>query len=179
MPNTTSFATAFGPMALVWRPEREGTRIEQLLLPRPDGGAASLPSAAPRSCPAIDDLIALLLRYLAGEPITLPLELAALESCSPFQQRVLRADHAIPRGMVSSYGLIAAHLGIPGAARAVGRALATNPFPILIPCHRAVRSDGTLGGYQGGLPMKRALLEMEGVAINPAGRVSAVMCYAR
>jgi methylated-DNA-[protein]-cysteine S-methyltransferase len=63
-------------------------------------------------------------------------------------------------------------LGKPSAARAVGRALATNPFPIIIPCHRAVRSDGSLGGYQGGLAMKRALLEMEGVEFDARGRVA-------
>jgi len=54
---------------------------------------------------------------------------------------------------------------------AVGTALAKNPFPIVIPCHRAVRSDGTLGGYQGGLEMKRALLEMEGVYFDTFDRV--------
>ncbi|MBC7317034.1 MAG: MGMT family protein, partial [Chloroflexi bacterium] len=95
--------------------------------------------------------------------VAFPLDLVAWEGCSPFQKRVLLADYAIPRGQVSTYGLIAAHLGMPNAARAVGRALATNPFPILIPCHRAIRSDRTLGGYQAGLAMKRALLEMEGV----------------
>jgi methylated-DNA-[protein]-cysteine S-methyltransferase len=53
----------------------------------------------------------------------------------------------------------------------VGNALATNPFPIVIPCHRAIRSDGTLGGYQGGLAMKRALLEQEGVDLDERGKV--------
>ena len=78
---------------------------------------------------------------------------------------------AIPRGRVTTYQLLAKHLGSPRAARAVGTALATNPFPIVIPCHRAIRSDGTLGGYQGGLKMKRSLLEMEGVRFCDAGRV--------
>jgi methylated-DNA-[protein]-cysteine S-methyltransferase len=79
---------------------------------------------------------------------------------------------------VSTYGRIAAHLGIPGGARAVGNALATNPFPIVIPCHRAIRSDGTLGGYQGGLAMKRALLEQEGVTIDERDKVvSPRLCY--
>ncbi|HQO79253.1 MAG TPA: MGMT family protein, partial [Thermodesulfobacteriota bacterium] len=55
------------------------------------------------------------------------------------------------------------HIGIAGSSRAVGTALAKNPFPIIIPCHRAVRANGALGGYQGGIGMKRALLEMEGV----------------
>jgi len=57
------------------------------------------------------------------------------------------------------------------AAWAVGTALATNPFPIIIPCHHAIRSDGTLGGYQGGLAMKRALLEMEGILFDSSSHV--------
>ena len=97
--------------------------------------------------------------------------MADLASCPPFQQAVLRAEHAIPRGKVSAYGLLAARLGRPGAARAVGNALATNPFPIVVPCHRALRGDGSIGGYQGGPAMKRALLAMEGVRFDAAGRV--------
>jgi methylated-DNA-[protein]-cysteine S-methyltransferase len=72
---------------------------------------------------------------------------------------------------VSTYGRIAKYLGAPRAARAVGNALAGNPFPILIPCHRAIRGNGELGGYQGGTQMKRALLEMEGIHVSPGGRV--------
>ncbi len=87
------------------------------------------------------------------------------------------AEYGIPRGSVSTYGRMAAHLGIPGGARAVGNALATNPFPIVIPCHRAIRSDGTLGGYQGGLAMKRILLEQEGVVIDDRGRVRSTKLY--
>jgi O-6-methylguanine DNA methyltransferase len=62
-------------------------------------------------------------------------------------------------------------LSAPRAARAVGTALARNPFPLIIPCHRVVRSDGMLGGFGGGLKMKKALLEMEGVAFDRSGRV--------
>ena len=85
-----------------------------------------------------------------------------LEHCSKFQQKVLRAVSAIPRGKVSTYQRIAKQIGQPKAARAVARALANNPFPLIIPCHRVICSDGALGGYQGGLKMKRALLEKEG-----------------
>jgi methylated-DNA-[protein]-cysteine S-methyltransferase len=106
-----------------------------------------------------------------GQPVRFSLDRVAMETCGAFQQKVLRAEHAIPRGRVSTYGAIAAHIGHPGAARAVGRALATNPFPVVVPCHRAIRADGGLGGYQGGIAMKRALLEMEGVKISAKGRV--------
>ncbi|HUT21711.1 MAG TPA: MGMT family protein, partial [Anaerolineae bacterium] len=63
------------------------------------------------------------------------------------------------------------------AARAVGNALARNPFPLVIPCHRAIRAGGTLGGYQGGSGMKRALLEIEGVQFSGEGRVVAPRTY--
>lgn len=100
-----------------------------------------------------------------------------MDLCPDFQRRVLLAEHAIPRGRVSTYARIAAHLGVERGARAVGSALAANPFPILIPCHRAIRSDRTLGGYQGGLEMKRTLLEMEGLSFESSGRVSVQRFY--
>jgi O-6-methylguanine DNA methyltransferase len=92
--------------------------------------------------------------------------------CGAFQRKVLLAEYRIPRGWVSTYGKIAKHVGVAGGSRAVGRALAENPFPIIVPCHRAVRVNGEIGGYQGGSDMKRALLEMEGVEFTEKGRVS-------
>ncbi len=82
---------------------------------------------------------------------------------SPFQLKVLRAISAIPYGERCSYSQIAAQLGMPGAARAVGRANATNPLPLLIPCHRLVGADGSLRGYGGGegLKTKAWLLALE------------------
>ena len=109
--------------------------------------------------------------FLEGVSVRFSLDMVRLDLCTEFQQAVLRAEYGIPRGQVSTYQLIGRFLGKPSAARAVGTALANNPFPIIIPCHRAIRSDGTLGGYQGGLSMKRALLEMEGVSFDGAGRV--------
>ena len=80
-------------------------------------------------------------------------------------------------GSLSTYGRIARELGVVGGGRAVGNALAANPFPLLIPCHRAVRSTGALGGYQGGLEMKKALLEMEGVVFSSPIKVSLNKVY--
>lgn len=94
-----------------------------------------------------------------------------LGMCGEFQQRVLHAEHAIPMGRVSTYKLVAAYLGVRAAARAVGNASANNPFPLIVPCHRAIRSDHRLGGYQGGLEMKRPLLCKERVAFDDSGRV--------
>ena len=84
-----------------------------------------------------------------------------LQGLTPFTSTVLRTTCQIPYGEVRSYRWVAQRVGRPRATRAVGNALARNPVPILIPCHRVVRSDGSLGGYTLGLQMKRTLLEME------------------
>jgi len=87
-----------------------------------------------------------------------------LERAGPFEKEVLAALRRIPAGEVRTYGEIARAVGQPGAARAVGAACARNPVPLLIPCHRVVRSDGGLGGYSltGGVGLKRRLLDAEG-----------------
>lgn len=79
-----------------------------------------------------------------------------------FQYDVLQLTASIPLGEVSTYGEIAAQLGRPGAARAVGQALHNNPMPILIPCHRVIATNGELRGYAGGVEGKSFLLELEG-----------------
>jgi len=170
-------STPFGPVALVWEQPRDAPRLVRVLLSRPGRSAEALvrvryPNTKQRCCSGIERLAEQIARLLNGAPLAFPLSWVALDACSTFQQQVLRAEHRIPRGHVSSYGRIAAELSRPGAARAVGRALASNPFPLIVPCHRAVRSDGRLGGFQGGTEMKRALLEAEGVRIDAAGRVA-------
>ncbi|MGH2906386.1 MAG: methylated-DNA--[protein]-cysteine S-methyltransferase [Solirubrobacterales bacterium] len=90
------------------------------------------------------------------------IEMCDLESVSPFTRRVLEATAQIERGQTRSYQWLARHIGMPQAARAVGNALGANPVPVVIPCHRIVRGDGTLGGYAFGAPMKRMLLAAEG-----------------
>jgi methylated-DNA-[protein]-cysteine S-methyltransferase len=80
---------------------------------------------------------------------------------SVFGRRVLAATAAIPYGSVSTYGRVAADAGSPRGARAAGNALGRNPLPIVLPCHRVVRSGGHLGGYTGGLDRKRTLLAIE------------------
>lgn len=99
------------------------------------------------------------------------LQMLDLDRLQPFQKSILLQEAKIPTGKVLSYSQLAAKAGFPGAARAAGSALANNPFPLAIPCHRTVRSDGSLGGFGGGLEMKRALLEMEGVGFDKNGKV--------
>ncbi|HVG18773.1 MAG TPA: methylated-DNA--[protein]-cysteine S-methyltransferase [Blastocatellia bacterium] len=101
-----------------------------------------------------------LLSYLGGRSsdLDIPLDVPATE----FQQRVWGALRDIPYGSTRTYGELAGALGYPKtAARAVGHACATNPVSLVIPCHRAVRNDGGLGGYRWGLDRKRALLAQE------------------
>ncbi len=97
--------------------------------------------------------------YFAGERREFELELAP--SGSPFQLEVWRALRAIPYGETASYGEIAAEVGQPGAARAVGGANNRNPIAIVIPCHRVIGASGSLTGYGGGLPRKQQLLALE------------------
>ena len=80
---------------------------------------------------------------------------------TPFARRVLRAAVAVPYGRVATYAQVAAEAGSPGGSRAAGNALGSNPFPIVVPCHRVVRSGGGLGGYTGGLHRKELLLALE------------------
>jgi methylated-DNA-[protein]-cysteine S-methyltransferase len=168
--------TPFGPVVIIWTPLEDGPRIVRVLLSTPrlgadDQAAMYYPAARVASCAEVDEVAEGMRGFLEGGDVEFSLDVASLDSCSPFQQSVLRAEHAIPRGSVSTYQLIAAHLGSANGARAVGNALAKNPFPLIVPCHRAVRSTGHLGGFQGGLEMKRALLEMEGVGLDDVERV--------
>jgi len=89
-----------------------------------------------------------------------------LRGLTPFEQAVLRKTREIPRGEARPYGWVAREIGHPAAVRAVGTALANNPIPYFIPCHRVVRTDGQIGNYGGGGPeAKRAILSMEGVRV--------------
>ena len=98
--------------------------------------------------------------YLAGKRtfFTVPVDLSQVP---PFERSALEMAAQIPYGEVRSYKWIAERLGKPDAARAVGNAMARNPVPIIVPCHRVVRTDGNLGGYSFGLIRKENLLELE------------------
>jgi len=174
-PRYLTIPSSYGTLALVWDPR---PRVLSVLLPGAKQGplerlASAFPDATAGTHPAMDTLAASLQRFLEGVDVSFDLGLLAWDRCSGFQRAVLRAEAGIPRGRVSSYGRIARHLGPSHCARAVGQALARNPFPLIIPCHRAIRADGALGGYQGGLAMKRALLAMEGVSVPESGQVVA------
>ena len=108
----------------------------------------------------LTDLTDRLRRYLNGETEDFPLKLD-LAGTTRFQQSVWQVVRKIPRGETRNYGWVAQQVGSPRAARAVGQALARNPVPIVIPCHRVISGDGKLGGFGGGLGVKKFLLDLE------------------
>jgi methylated-DNA-[protein]-cysteine S-methyltransferase len=158
--------TPFGPMPIavdadgvvieVWLPKhrREPLRSE------------SFPRAAVEGT---RDVHAQLEEYFRGKRREFDLRLDPRGTA--FERRVWERLCAIPYGATTSYGAIATELGLTNGARAVGRANGSNPIPIIIPCHRVIGTDGTLTGYGGGLPLKQALLELEGAIPPPAPRL--------
>ena len=159
--------TAFGWVGIAWsdqglyaitlpEPSEAGALSR---LPQPSGSEPELPQGL--DLPA---LLAKLRRYFEGEPVTFD------ETLDPtigteFQRRVWDLTRGIPRGQTRTYGELARMAGSPGAARAVGQAMARNPWPIIVPCHRVLGSDGGLTGFGGGVDMKRRMLQMEGAPI--------------
>jgi len=146
------FGTAAGLLAIALPEETRNTAIATLTHRL---GALDLVAGEEALAPALAQLVA----YFAGErrDFDLPLDLRG----TPFQRAVWRASCIIPYGETRHYWEIAASLGNPAAARAVGAANAANPLPPLIPCHRLIGADGALRGHRSGLATKRWLLEHE------------------
>jgi O-6-methylguanine DNA methyltransferase len=157
------FETVLGRVYVAWNrtgvsaAARMGSAAEFEVWFRQDVGRPLRPSPAPK------DLATKIKAELRGDR-RLRFDLRGL---TPFEQAVLRKTREIPRGEVRPYGWVAREIGHPAAVRAVGTALANNPIPYFIPCHRVVRTDGKIGNYGGGGPeAKRAILTLEGVRLN-------------
>jgi methylated-DNA-[protein]-cysteine S-methyltransferase len=150
------FATAIGTCGVQWS-EAGITRVH---LPgadrRPPGGDAGAPEAVRAAIAGIGAL-------LAGERHELTDVVLDERGVDPFRRAVFAATRAIGPGATASYGEIARAIGAAGAARAVGAALGSNPFPIVVPCHRVLAADGALTGFSapGGITTKRRMLEIE------------------
>ena len=142
-----------------------GAGLTGLYLPGQRTAPATPPGTRdPRPFAAVREQLS---AYFAGELRTFDLPLAPVGTA--FQLRVWAALRAIPYATTASYGALAATIGAPGAARAVGLANGRNPISIVVPCHRVVGSGGALTGYAGGLAAKRHLLDLEaGVRALPA-----------
>ena len=124
------------------------------------------PKIKKKSSPEIDKVVDFIKDFLKGEIKKIDIGILYLEKLSLFQKRVLLKVYEIPIGYVTTYKIIARSIKKPRSYRMVGRALATNPFPLIIPCHRVIKSDFTIGGYEGGIEMKKKLLLNEGIKIK-------------
>jgi methylated-DNA-[protein]-cysteine S-methyltransferase len=120
--------------------------------------------------------VARMQRYAAGQSVTFGQVHLGLDHLTEFQRRIIAECRAIRYGQTRSYGELAQLAGFPRAARAVGSTMAGNRFPILVPCHRVINGDGSLGQYgsAGGVRTKRRMLALEGVHPKAAGRASGV-----
>lgn len=157
------FDTVLGPVYVAWNPRgvsaaaRMASAAEFEEWFRKDVGRQLVPAGPPA------DLASKIERQLRGER-RMRFDLRGL---TVFEQAVLRKAMDIPHGEVRPYGWIAREIGHPAAVRAVGTALANNPIPYFIPCHRVIRSDGVIGNYGGGGPeAKKAILKLEGVRLT-------------
>lgn len=171
----TLFDTPLGRCGLLWSPR--GVRCLHLPAAEPEIVAelrACCPGAATAAPPpAMAALLVAVRRLLAGEPAVLD---GVLDDgdLPAFRRRVYAEVRRIPAGCTATYGEVAAALGAPGAARAVGQALGRNPFALIVPCHRVVGAAG-LGGFTaaGGVDLKLRLLEIEGALRSAGGRALA------
>jgi len=169
-------STAFGDAGVVWMQKDGSSTVMKICFPVEGECTDNLvqryfPGAEIRSHTNVEKVCAHLREYPAGDPPAFSLNMLDMSACSQFQRNVLTLVWSIPRGMAGTYKGVAERIRVRGGARAVGMALASNPFPLVIPCHRVIRTDGSLGGYGGGLEMKKTLLEIEGVLVNEKGKV--------
>lgn len=172
----TSASTRLGNVGIAWRPKGNGAIILRIFLPREDERMDVLirrffPSVVRRSHRMITQVCRSIRALAAGRDATVSGKILHMKACGEFQRRILSQVMRIPRGKVSTYGRLAERSRASRGARAVGNALATNPYPLIIPCHRVIRSDGSLGGFGGGLKMKEGLLIMEGIAFDSKAKV--------
>ena len=154
------FSTQWGWVGVV----SSSAGLYRIILPAPDEGSVidAIAWGVPkkREENSFTEVRHALINYFKGERVefSLPLD---LKGCTDFQRDVWEATSRIPYGQLRSYGWIAAEIGRPRAARAVGLALGVNQLPIIIPCHRVIRSDGSLGGFSAGLHWKERLIKLE------------------
>lgn len=167
------FETPVGQTGIVWSSAAK-PKILRIYLPEKGllkSIRSEFPDAVAEGSRTAAEIRSLIMKWFEGTDWKFGSDRLTQGCCYEFQKKVLTGTAAVRRGKVTTYGRLAEKIGDRGAARAVGTALGRNPFPLVIPCHRVVRADGSLGGFGGGLPMKRKLLEMEGVQFDRCGRV--------
>jgi methylated-DNA-[protein]-cysteine S-methyltransferase len=169
------FETAIGACAIAWHADarEDGTQTPVVLVQLPEATrdatrarvSRRLPDAVDGEPPAaIKDAMTRIANVMNGakdDLSSIPLDLSGVP---PFHRKVFEATRAIPPGQTLTYGDIAARIGEPGAAQAVGQALGANPFAPVVPCHRVLAAGGRMNGFSahGGIATKRKMLEIEG-----------------
>jgi methylated-DNA-[protein]-cysteine S-methyltransferase len=166
----TLFDTAIGRCGVAWGargivgvqlPEPAGAERARLLRRFPD--AVEVPPP-----PVVQQAVERIAALLGGESPDLDSITLDMSTVAEFDRFVYEATRRIPRGTTRTYGEIAAEIGDPGAARAVGQALGRNPFPVIVPCHRVLAAEGRPGGFSahGGVATKLRMLAIEGAPGN-------------
>ncbi|MFX1391243.1 MAG: methylated-DNA--[protein]-cysteine S-methyltransferase [Promethearchaeota archaeon] len=171
-----TFSSPFDTFTIIWKGTDTNLLIQRIFLSDPEHTSEektlmSFKHIKLGSSSSIKALGEKITQFLKGDDVHFDLNILDFSLCTETQEKVLQAEYKIPRGWVSTYKRIANHIGILNGARVVGNSLARNPFPIVIPCHRAIKTNGDLGGYQGGIKMKHILLAMEGLEISDEGKV--------
>ncbi len=158
------FPTAFGYAAILFK--QQSSPVKRIFLPRTSKSV--LKGRIQNTGPAVAAVIGEVLNlcrdiqvYFEGGSIASPWKLLDLGGLTPLQRLVLEAVATIPCGATRTYGQISAQIGRPRACRFVGTTLGRNPFPVVIPCHRVVRADGSPGGFSGGTALKQRMLALE------------------
>ncbi|MCW3032437.1 MAG: methylated-DNA-[protein]-cysteine S-methyltransferase [Solirubrobacteraceae bacterium] len=153
------FQTSLGECALRWRE----TGITAVVMPDPRALPAPRRARSAAAPELVRDAATAIVSLLDGERTDLSWVALEMAELQPFRRGVYAAAREIPAGATATYGQLATELGNPGFAREVGAALASNPFPIIVPCHRVLAADGALRGFSapGGIETKRRMLEIE------------------
>lgn len=160
--NYSEFKTLFGAGCFVW----SGEKLHRVFLPSflftaEQRMKKAYPDAL-HGCDDFGDTAAAELSALArGYPGAFPWRYLYFGAISHFRKAVLYSLLDVSRGETISYGKLGEKAGYPGAGRATGNVMSSNPFPLIIPCHRVIKADGAVGSYQGGTAMKMYLLEVE------------------
>lgn len=157
-----AYAVRAGRLLTTFLPEPEAKARRRLQARFPDGIWCSDGASRREREVVLPEFRGQVLRYFAGEPVQFTTAVDLI-CCPDFHRRVLLACRKVPFGETITYGGLAAKIGHPGAARAVGQAMAANPIPLVIPCHRVVAANGRLGGFSSpsGAQQKLRLLRLE------------------
>ena len=158
-----------GEITIIWR-KKPKFQIEEIILSRPDKSSSQIAEEKyNKKSKQLNNVLKELDNYFHEKDARFSLEYLNLEKFTPFQRKVLETEFKTKKGTINTYKDLAKAAGSPKAYRSVGTALSKNPYPIIIPCHRTVKSDRTIGGFGGvaeGLESKKILLELDGLMIQ-------------